>query len=701
MAESNGINNTIYDAVSNALENKINNCNTLLPSTTGKSTYDLAVDYGYVGTEREWLNHALNDTELLNNLRKGATDLAAYIDTIPSAVNDAINNTAVEGGVLADTFVTVTANGLGGVARTQRDKNADNVNIKDFGATGLGTVDETASINKAISYGKATGAKIEWADGAYKSNGNLLNFHDVEHKGSAIIKKGTLSFYISVPEGKINNLFVSTTGLDTNDGMSEATAFKTIQKAFDVIAKIGGHNYSKGYFTVNVGAGTFAKATFGASVPFKTVRVTGALELINAGATDPTYARKSIIDGEGSVSNIGLYLRGGNDYQVDNMIVKNFLGTNGQGISSDRGSSLYTNNCEVRDVGWAGINCNDRGLLQVKGGLVEDCRYGIRAYSNTTFTIGYASIDDRTKINRCTTGVHVQNSSLGHIDYTNITNCVFGSVVENLSRSHFSSVSIDSCRIGISANQLSTFIESAGTTITNSVVKDRELLGFSTEYGKRFLDIDSNANKAVFNKDLSAIPSASYDSYVFEAFDANYFSIQGTNLARLTLRSTGDNHIAIQNKVGTAQFLLTGALTYIMDKTNFRAALDNTISIGNASSKFTTAYLSTAPIVTSDERLKTEFTDPGAAEKRAAIKIKKTIKRYRFTVAIDSKDEKARYHFGVGAQTVADIMREEGLDPEQYAFYCYDEWEATEEIEAGSRYGIRYDELAMFILSVI
>ena len=56
MSESNGINNTIYDAVSNALENKINNCNTLLPSSTGKSAYDLAVEHGYVGTESTWLN---------------------------------------------------------------------------------------------------------------------------------------------------------------------------------------------------------------------------------------------------------------------------------------------------------------------------------------------------------------------------------------------------------------------------------------------------------------------------------------------------------------------------------------------------------------------------------------------------------------------------------------------------------------------
>lgn len=79
---------------------------------------------------------------------KATTD--AYIATIPNIVNDAINNTAVEGGVLADTFVTVTANGSGSIARTQRDKNSDVVSVKDFGAIGDGVADDTTAIINAL-----------------------------------------------------------------------------------------------------------------------------------------------------------------------------------------------------------------------------------------------------------------------------------------------------------------------------------------------------------------------------------------------------------------------------------------------------------------------------------------------------------------------------------------------------------------------
>lgn len=68
-----------------------------------------------------------------------------------SAVQDAINNTAVEGGVLADTFVTATANGVGAVARTQRDVNADVLDIRDYGVVADKTTDWTVKILEVLA----------------------------------------------------------------------------------------------------------------------------------------------------------------------------------------------------------------------------------------------------------------------------------------------------------------------------------------------------------------------------------------------------------------------------------------------------------------------------------------------------------------------------------------------------------------------
>uniref|UniRef100_UPI001FCD1252 tail fiber domain-containing protein n=1 Tax=Escherichia coli TaxID=562 RepID=UPI001FCD1252 len=162
-------------------------------------------------------------------------------------------------------------------------------------------------------------------------------------------------------------------------------------------------------------------------------------------------------------------------------------------------------------------------------------------------------------------------------------------------------------------------------------------------------------------------------------------------------------------------------------KGNFSPIIDNSKSLGAPSFRWAQVYSASGTISTSDETLKTIY-DITQAERDAALEIKGIICKFRFNESINFKGlELSRYHFGVGAQTVGDILRKHGLNPEQYAFWCYDEWPdvwdeevITEEStdpdtgekiysqyktgnmilvkKAGGRYGIRYDELAMFIL---
>lgn len=157
--------------------------------------------------------------------------------------------------------------------------------------------------------------------------------------------------------------------------------------------------------------------------------------------------------------------------------------------------------------------------------------------------------------------------------------------------------------------------------------------------------------------------------------------------------------------------LLNNGIGVTLQDNVFKPNSDNAISLGRSGARWSVVYAASSTISTSDERLKTKFDSIKLAEKRAALKIKESIGRYQFTDSVNTKGKSARYHFGVGAQTVGKIMQDEGLEPEQYAFYCYDEWESEEELlgengeviqnskEAGSRYGIRYEELIMFILA--
>lgn len=162
---------------------------------------------------------------------------------------------------------------------------------------------------------------------------------------------------------------------------------------------------------------------------------------------------------------------------------------------------------------------------------------------------------------------------------------------------------------------------------------------------------------------------------------------------------------------------------------NFRPATDNSISLGESGFRWTTVYAATGTINTSDERTKTEILSLSDKELKVAKEIKSEIGKFKFLDSIDVKGDSARWHFGVGAQTVEAIFSNNGLNGFDYGVLCYDEWERElEEVsevqivtledgssaevpvptgesivsrEAGNRYGIRYDELSMFLLAAL
>ena len=144
---------------------------------------------------------------------------------------------------------------------------------------------------------------------------------------------------------------------------------------------------------------------------------------------------------------------------------------------------------------------------------------------------------------------------------------------------------------------------------------------------------------------------------------------------------------------------------------NVRPGVDNTQALGVAGWRWTTVYAATGTINTSDARDKTDLIEFTPAELRAARKIAARIGIFQWLDAIKEKGEAARAHVGVIAQEVIATMESEGLDPFRYAFVCYDEWPASKAAKdddgnvieparkAGNRFGIRYDQLAMFLIA--
>lgn len=148
------------------------------------------------------------------------------------------------------------------------------------------------------------------------------------------------------------------------------------------------------------------------------------------------------------------------------------------------------------------------------------------------------------------------------------------------------------------------------------------------------------------------------------------------------------------NNIARWQILAGGALTPVTD---------NTLPFGGASNRCTVVYAATGTINTSDAREKTTLRAFTAAEMMAAKRIAAEIGIFQFLTGV-------RLHVGVIAQQVWAIMADEGLiDPIEegvtpssaYAFLCYDEWEADEATgaEADNRFGVRTDQLALFLIA--
>ncbi|EOI5715392.1 glycosyl hydrolase family 28-related protein [Cronobacter turicensis] len=107
----------------------------------------------------------------------GGTGVGAWISVGDSALRSMLSNTTSD--ALGDTLIGVKQPFTGAVARTQHSKNADYVNVKDFGATGdfntttqTGT-DNTAAFQAALNYCKTVQKALYVPSGNYLINGNL------------------------------------------------------------------------------------------------------------------------------------------------------------------------------------------------------------------------------------------------------------------------------------------------------------------------------------------------------------------------------------------------------------------------------------------------------------------------------------------------------------------------------------------------
>ena len=179
---------------------------------------------------------------------------------------------------------------------------------------------------------------------------------------------------------------------------------------------------------------------------------------------------------------------------------------------------------------------------------------------------------------------------------------------------------------------------------------------------------------------------------------------------------------------GEHDFTINGANIFIASAGGIGPGADNTETCGFSFWRWSVVYAATGTINTSDANTKQQIADLSAAETAVAQRIKKLFKTFKFNDSVAEKGDGARIHVGVIAQDVKAAFEAEGLDPNRYGLFCYDQWDDSfvdevetqiviengEQIEksvptgkkileraAGSRYGVRYEELLAFVIAAM
>lgn len=179
------------------------------------------------------------------------------------------------------------------------------------------------------------------------------------------------------------------------------------------------------------------------------------------------------------------------------------------------------------------------------------------------------------------------------------------------------------------------------------------------------------------------------ENKAFTNYSLGQVSFNTRHLEGDTLKLTARGVFACSTDyTGSARMLLgvkgaSGADTFYSFK---EGSLDTTISVDLGSSTFQwkDLYLQNAPIVSSDRRLKQDFSEVPEAVFKAWANVK--FCQYRFKEAVEKKGAEARLHVGLIAQEIVDAFKAHGLDATKYGIVCHDSWEDQyQDVEVGTK----------------
>ncbi|EPR0096437.1 tail fiber domain-containing protein, partial [Escherichia coli] len=215
------------------------------------------------------------------------------------------------------------------------------------------------------------------------------------------------------------------------------------------------------------------------------------------------------------------------------------------------------------------------------------------------------------------------------------------------------------------------------------------------------IDGGSNNRYWIFDTDTNAFTTKAIklcNPGIAEAQQIRFYSSTDSSVPTGILRVSGGDPGVTGS--GTAEMT-----SHVFAVKQIRPATANTYPCGANSFPWSGGFTQTAFTVTSDANCKSDPLPITDAILDAAEEVQ--LVQYQYLDRVEEKGaDGARWHFGAIAQRYVEAFERHGLDAHRFGFICYDEWGdtpaviddetgevITPAIEAGSRYGIRYEEM--------
>ena len=589
-----------------------------------------------------------------------------------------------------------------GSGRTQADKNAEVVSVRDYIATAVdGVTSNQDGIVAAVAAAYAAGDDLYWPRGTYVSDANIQNLHDVKHYGPGVLKRGSDTWVISGKTGTCS-LYVSTTGNDANDGLSASQPKLTAQSAANALTNWASALMGNATFRVNFAAGTYAGELNASGLRSKN-RIQFRGVSVGGHPNVPTV----VVDGTG-IGAIGWYFQNRMFIQVQDIKFQNWKI---HGLSAEAMSNVYTVNVHTFNNGadisagsnGSGINTEVQSRSYISGGVHNNPNNSFRVYANSVATIGYDGdvSTNRPQISGASggaAGVLVRDSSSAHIDYCDITGCTGagGIYALNQTRVHILGCSVTGNTYGVRIAANSTYINS-GSTISGNTLKDVLQFGMSINNE----DLDRWYYDVAVKKFRVGLTSNVSPQALMHFIDGAGAGAIGYNSnSRLIAESDASTHIVMGTPGGSVESAIVaakpsapqqGKFAYNFNDDTWRLSVgaaeafrftstallplaDNTKAAGGGSNRLTQVFAVSGTINTSDGREKTEPLpiDDSVLDAWGDVQLI----TFQWLDSIQQKgDDAARWHFGVIAQQVRDSFAAHGLDGTRYGLLCYDEWD--------------------------